>query len=140
MPLELADKEMDVCARRCIALMVTCAALSGSVALRISHAATLEVGPGKRFQQIEVASAQAREGDVILVYPLADDQPYQKTIARRLIRACELDRLSQVNSDARARHASLPGGVSQNSVQAQAKTRRIAGRGENGHETVPPCA
>ena len=42
-------------------------------------AATLEVGPGKHFQRIEDANAQARPGDVVMVYPLADDQPYART-------------------------------------------------------------
>jgi hypothetical protein len=44
-----------------------------------ASAATLEVGPGKRFARIEDANAQAQPGDVILVYPLADGQPYRQT-------------------------------------------------------------
>ena len=42
-------------------------------------AATLEVGPGKTFTRIEEANAKAQPGDVILVYPLPNDQPYEKT-------------------------------------------------------------
>ncbi|MBN8458014.1 MAG: hypothetical protein J0M04_09250 [Verrucomicrobia bacterium] len=39
--------------------------------------ATLEVGPGKRFERIEQANAAAREGDVVLVHPLANGSPYR---------------------------------------------------------------
>jgi len=42
-------------------------------------AATLEVGPGKPFARIEQANAQAKPGDVILVYPLVNGQPYEQT-------------------------------------------------------------
>ena len=42
-------------------------------------AATLEVGPGKTFKRIEEANAKAQSGDVVLVYPLANDRPYEKT-------------------------------------------------------------
>ena len=42
-------------------------------------AATLEVGPGKQFSRIEEANAKAQAGDVILVYPRAGGQPYDKT-------------------------------------------------------------
>jgi hypothetical protein len=42
-------------------------------------AATLEVGPGKPFARIEDANARAQAGDMILVYPRADGQPYQQT-------------------------------------------------------------
>lgn len=38
---------------------------------------TLEVGPGKRFARIEEANAKAREGDVVLVYPQANGEPYR---------------------------------------------------------------
>jgi len=41
--------------------------------------ATLEVGPGKRFARIEDANAQARPGDVILVYPRENGLPYEQT-------------------------------------------------------------
>ena len=44
-----------------------------------SPAATLEVGPGKVFARIEQANAQARPGDVILVYPRPGGQPYEQT-------------------------------------------------------------
>lgn len=39
--------------------------------------ATLEVGPGKRFERIEQANAAAREGDVVLVHPPANGAPYR---------------------------------------------------------------
>jgi hypothetical protein len=42
-------------------------------------AANLEVGPGKPFARIEEANAKAQPGDVILVYPRAGGQPYEKT-------------------------------------------------------------
>jgi len=42
-------------------------------------AATLEVGPGKPFARIEDANAKATPGDVILVHPREDDQPYEGT-------------------------------------------------------------
>ena len=42
-------------------------------------AATLEVGEGKRFVRIEDANAKAQAGDVVLVYPLPDNKPYEKT-------------------------------------------------------------
>lgn len=41
--------------------------------------ADLEVGPGKRFARIEEANLAARAGDRILVYPLANDVPYEAT-------------------------------------------------------------
>jgi hypothetical protein len=44
-----------------------------------ASAATLEVGPGKPLARIEEANAQARPGDVILVYPRPRGQPYQQT-------------------------------------------------------------
>jgi hypothetical protein len=40
--------------------------------------ATLEVGPGKPFQRIEEANAQANAGDVILVHPRRDGRPYDR--------------------------------------------------------------
>jgi hypothetical protein len=42
-------------------------------------AKTLEVGDGKSFDRIEKANAAAQAGDVILVYPLKNDRPYEKT-------------------------------------------------------------
>ena len=42
-------------------------------------ATTLEVGPGKPFLRIEGANAKAQPGDVILVHPRQDGQPYQET-------------------------------------------------------------
>ncbi len=53
--------------------------LAGSLFAVPSLADTLEVGPGKRFARIEEANAQARSGDVILVYPRAGGQPYEQT-------------------------------------------------------------
>jgi hypothetical protein len=44
-----------------------------------ASAATLEVGPGKPFARIEEANAKAQPGDVILVHPRRDGQPYQET-------------------------------------------------------------
>ena len=40
--------------------------------------ATLEVGPGRRYQKIEAAYDAASPGDVILVYPLPDGEPYRR--------------------------------------------------------------
>lgn len=50
-----------------------------AVCTPVALAATLEVGPGKRFTRIEEANANAREGDRIVVHPLPDGQPYPKT-------------------------------------------------------------
>jgi hypothetical protein len=44
-----------------------------------SPGVTLEVGPGRPFARIEDANAQARPGDVILVYPRDKGEPYEKT-------------------------------------------------------------
>lgn len=41
-------------------------------------AATLEVGPGKRFARIEQANAKAADGDVILVHPREGHKAYEK--------------------------------------------------------------
>jgi len=41
-------------------------------------AATLEVGPGKRYQRIDEANASAKAGDLILVHPRAGQKPYDK--------------------------------------------------------------
>ena len=41
-------------------------------------AATLEVGPGKRFAEIERAYADAKPGEVILVYPLTEGRAYRR--------------------------------------------------------------
>ena len=41
-------------------------------------AATLEVGPGKRFERIEQANAKAADGDVILVHPREGGKAYEK--------------------------------------------------------------
>jgi len=67
--------------RRCAALgaVVCVAALASVLGVRpIAAAATLEVGPGKAFSRIEQAVAQAEPGDIVLVYPLPDGQPYQQ--------------------------------------------------------------
>ena len=50
-----------------------------SLWLAPSLAATLEVGPGKRFARVEEANAQSQPGDVILVHPREAEQPYEKT-------------------------------------------------------------
>ncbi len=44
-----------------------------------ASAATLEVGPGKPFARIEEANANAQPGDVVLVHPRQDGQPYDQT-------------------------------------------------------------
>ena len=44
----------------------------------ISAAATLEVGPGKKYQRIEDAVSKARKGDTVKVFPLKDNLPYSK--------------------------------------------------------------
>jgi hypothetical protein len=44
-----------------------------------ASAATLEVGPGKRYARIEEANANAQAGDTILVYPRTGNRPYEKT-------------------------------------------------------------
>ncbi len=44
-----------------------------------ASAATLEVGADKKFSRIEDAAATAQPGDVVLVYPLPDGKPYEKT-------------------------------------------------------------
>lgn len=55
-------------------------ALNGALALcGAARAATLEVGPGRPFSRIEDAAAAARPGDVILIHPLADGRPYERT-------------------------------------------------------------
>ncbi|MDP6379913.1 MAG: right-handed parallel beta-helix repeat-containing protein, partial [Phycisphaerae bacterium] len=41
-------------------------------------AATLTVGPGKQFRYIEDANVRAKPGDVVLVFPLKDNKPYEK--------------------------------------------------------------
>lgn len=49
------------------------------VAGDLSQGATLEVGPGKPLARIEEANAKAQPGDLILVYPRPNDQPYEQT-------------------------------------------------------------
>lgn len=44
-----------------------------------ASAANLEVGPARQFSRIEDAAAAAQPGDVVLVYPLPDGKPYEKT-------------------------------------------------------------
>ena len=60
---------------RPLLLLVWCFLLAGSIA----EGETLEVGPGKQFARIEDANAAARPGDVVLVYPLDGNRPYEKT-------------------------------------------------------------
>ncbi len=55
------------------------ALLAGSLLAASGSAATLEVGPGKAFERLEQANAQARPGDLILVYPRAGGQAYEQT-------------------------------------------------------------
>ena len=50
--------------------------LTGSCA---ASAATLEVGPGKRFARIEEANAKAQPGDVVFIYPLPGGAAYERT-------------------------------------------------------------
>ncbi len=61
---------------------LACGALTWLLLQTVFHgtvaAATLEVGPGKPFRQIEDANAQARAGDVILVHPQAGGRPYER--------------------------------------------------------------
>ena len=45
----------------------------------VATAATFEVGPNKQFTRIEDANSAAQPGDLVLVYPLADNKPYEKT-------------------------------------------------------------
>lgn len=42
-----------------------------------ASAATLEVGPGRRFARIEEANRNARPGDVVLIFPLKDGAAYE---------------------------------------------------------------
>lgn len=60
----------------CIFVILFCTVLG---AISDSPAATLEVGPGKQFSRIEDANSAAKPGDVILVHPLEDGRPYEKT-------------------------------------------------------------
>ena len=43
-----------------------------------ASAKNLEVGPGRQFSRIEDAYREAGEGDIIAVYPQADNKPYEK--------------------------------------------------------------
>jgi hypothetical protein len=67
--LKLSKKRIAVCLTGLILLAVE----------TLASAATLEVGPGKAFARIEEANAKAKDGDVILVYPLANHRQYEKT-------------------------------------------------------------
>ena len=62
---------------RPLLLLVWCLLLVGTAA----EGDTLEVGPGKQFARIEDANGAARAGDVVLVYPLDGNRPYEKTAA-----------------------------------------------------------
>lgn len=59
-------------------LSVLVPALLSFAAPGTAPGATLEVGPGKPFTRIEDANARAQPGDVVLVYPLAGNAPYEK--------------------------------------------------------------
>lgn len=63
------------CPARWLLLLVWGLLLVGAVA----EGDTLEVGPGKQFARIEDANTAARPGDVVLVYPLDGNRPYEKT-------------------------------------------------------------
>lgn len=69
----------DLLSFRWLADMLTAVLLVGCLLAASSPAATLEVGPGKPFSRIEEANAQARPGDMILVHPRGDGQPYERT-------------------------------------------------------------
>ncbi|MEI8375665.1 MAG: right-handed parallel beta-helix repeat-containing protein [Planctomycetota bacterium] len=58
---------------------LTILALVALASLDFTSAATLEVGPGKRFSRIEEANAKAQAGDLILVYPRPGGKAYEKT-------------------------------------------------------------
>ena len=60
-------------------IIVLLCALPVAICAPPGHAKTLEVGDGKPFDRIEKANAAAKPGDVILVYPLKDGRPYEKT-------------------------------------------------------------
>ena len=67
----------------------------------MATAATLEVGPGMRFDRIENAVAAAKPGDTIEVYPLPGGQPYERVgvsvnTARLTIRAAGIKAGSRV--------------------------------------------
>lgn len=47
---------------------------------RCAFGAELAVGPGKPFSRIEEALARTQGGDTVLVYPRADNRPYEKTV------------------------------------------------------------
>lgn len=53
--------------------------LAVALAAPAAWARELQVGPGKEFARIEQALGRAGSGDVILVFPLPNDQPYEKT-------------------------------------------------------------
>jgi hypothetical protein len=57
-------------------LVIVCAVLAFAVS---GHPATLDVGPGQTFARIEDANTSAKPGDVILVHPLPNGKPYEKT-------------------------------------------------------------
>lgn len=61
-----------------MSVSVRLAGLFLTIAATTCTAATLEVGPEKQFTRIEDANSAAQPGDLILVYPLADNRPYEK--------------------------------------------------------------
>lgn len=65
---------------RSVRIGVRCASLYlAVVAAGWAASAERTIGPGKDFARIEDAYAAAAPGDVILVYPLTDGEPYEKT-------------------------------------------------------------
>ena len=69
-----------------------------------TRAATLKVGPGKRFAGIEQAYADAKPSDVILVHPLKDGRAYERVAVqvrkpRLTFRAAGLESGARVKID-----------------------------------------
>lgn len=101
---------------RSVRIGACCASLCSAVAAA-GWAASAErtVGPGKDFARIEEAYAAAAPGDVILVYPLADGEPYEKTAV--------LVRKPRLTFRGMAEHASEQKGTESNRLV------RISGKG-----------
>ncbi|MCU0723402.1 MAG: hypothetical protein MUC63_07285, partial [Planctomycetes bacterium] len=62
--------------RRILAFAAT-AALCALLPASPARAATLQVGPGLRFERVEDAAAKADEGDAVLVHPRPGNLPYE---------------------------------------------------------------
>ncbi|MAD80232.1 MAG: right-handed parallel beta-helix repeat-containing protein [Pirellulaceae bacterium] len=81
-----------------------------------TRAATLQVGPGKRFAGIEQAYADAKPSDVILVHPLKDGRAYERVAvqvrkSRLTFRAAGLESGARVKIDGRGYNYSGSGRV-----------------------------